>query len=147
MEYVAKGKDDGSTPSTSTQHGEDALTLALGKKDHRGYVKVASRYGVGVGLKRAFGKGPRQRKDSTEAQMAQMQANMQAQMEQMQAQMQAQVQAQVQALVQAQVQAHMAQMQAQMASSQLPTMANLPIQEGPPPLPPLDQNVCFVNSF
>jgi len=62
MEHIEKEREEGGTPSVSNR-GEDALTIALGKKDHRGYVKGLGRFGVGVGHQIAFGKssGPRRR--------------------------------------------------------------------------------------
>ena len=61
MEYLdqeAKEKEEGISSSTS-DYGVDALTRAFGKTDHRGYVKVFGKSGVGVGHQKAFGKVPR----------------------------------------------------------------------------------------
>ena len=49
--------DAGST--SSSQYGEDVLTRAIGKKDHRGWVKALGKSGVGVGAQKAFGKAPK----------------------------------------------------------------------------------------
>ena len=61
MEYIEKEKEVGGTPSGA----EDALTKALGKRDHRGYVKGFGRFGVGVGQEKAFGKSARLPRRST----------------------------------------------------------------------------------
>lgn len=54
LEKEAKDKEEGKDPER--EHGVDALTKALGKKDHRGFVKGLGRCGVGVGHTQAFGK-------------------------------------------------------------------------------------------
>lgn len=117
------------------------MTIALGKKDHRGYVKVLGRSGVGVGIRKAFGKMPRRRDASIENK--ELKAELQALREQ-QAQMQAQIQAQMQEQIQAQIQAHMQTLYGNPSSSQVPNMpksdSHLPLVPGHTPP---NTNVCF----
>lgn len=65
LEKGAKEKERG-TAGTPDERGVDALTKALGKKDHRGYVKALGRSGVGVGQLKAFGKLDRKREKEKE---------------------------------------------------------------------------------
>lgn len=53
MEYLEKEKEDDG--GSNSELDNDALVRVLGK-DHSGYVKGVSRFGVGVGHRKAFGK-------------------------------------------------------------------------------------------
>ncbi|XP_021747746.1 uncharacterized protein LOC110713605 isoform X2 [Chenopodium quinoa] len=58
LQKQAKESEEGECKQS--ERGVDALTLAFGKKDHRGFVKGLGGCGIGVGYRKAFGpvKGP-----------------------------------------------------------------------------------------
>ena len=62
MEKEAKEIEEGITPTNN--RSVDALTKALGKKDHRGFVKTLGKSEVGTGHQLNFGKVDRKAKRS-----------------------------------------------------------------------------------
>ncbi|XP_021722660.1 uncharacterized protein LOC110690142 isoform X2 [Chenopodium quinoa] len=53
LQKQAKESEEGECKQS--ERGVDALTLAFGKKDHRGFVKGLGGCGIGVGYRKAFG--------------------------------------------------------------------------------------------
>lgn len=108
MDKEAKEKEEGI--ETSVEQGMDALSKAMGKKDHRGHVKALGRCGVGVKLRRAFGKenGKRHRtsessysKEDLEDMKRSMNQEFEARLQEQQEKFQQQLQAYLSSITQA----------------------------------------------
>jgi len=110
----------------------DALSIALGKKDYRGYVKGLGRHGVGVGYRKAFG-GTQQKRAYTqedfEIRLQEMSMDFEARLQQMSKEFDKRLKEGVQA--------HLAML------SNMPT-TNRSISSTNPPLQPLTVKVCKV---
>lgn len=142
--------------ASTSGYGEDVLTKALGKKDHRGFVKVLGRSGAGLGLKKVFGK-PRRESWQTQMQatFAQSQAESQAQIAELKAELAQMAELKAQIAQVSEIKAQMAQMQAMLGMQLVVPPSQVPLAYRPPtmeslvpqctrtdPTPPV--NVCFL---
>lgn len=59
-------QEESDSQAGEDERGIDALTIALGKKDHRGHVKGLGRCGVGISHSQAFGKQHRKTKKTNQ---------------------------------------------------------------------------------